>query len=128
MPLYGQYIAEREGAELIYNEHGFITFRFFVQNGRKNCLIQDFFVDSDHRNKGVGKTLFEMVRKLCLVNEVVAILCWVDFGARNWQTSLGIIISHGFRPVFCNGSTMQLCHELTIQPAHTEEMTNGKHH
>lgn len=126
--LYAKYIAEREGSECIHGEHGFITFKIFEQKGAKHCLVQDFFVEPEFRNKGIGKELFEKVRKVAIMSGASAILCWVDFSALNWQRSLAIIVTHGFRPVFFSGSSIQLCMELHVQPLHTEDRVNGQGH
>ncbi len=123
--LYARYIHEREEADLISTDRGFITFRVLNNpHGQRICFIKDFYVLPEFRFKGEGKKLFNEVLEIALFQECTAIVGVVDFNATQWQQSLGIIIGHGFKPTFTDGNMMRLVLELA--PIRMERLKNGQ--
>jgi GNAT superfamily N-acetyltransferase len=55
MSLFGDYIKEREGKEIIECQHGFMTYIFNLDRG--DCYIEDCYVAPGHRLRGIGSTL-----------------------------------------------------------------------
>ena len=60
--LYAKYIKERENAQVLENESGFITYKFI----NDECFICDVFVDPKARKKGV---ISELVDALAAIAE-----------------------------------------------------------
>lgn len=57
--LYGQYIEEREGKNIIESEYGFIT----LQNLEKTCYLIDIYVVPEKRKTGEARRLGQLAEK-----------------------------------------------------------------
>ena len=56
MELWKKYIKEREGADIIYNDYGFVTYRNLNDS---EIMIIDVFVDKEYRKTGAVQKLYE---------------------------------------------------------------------
>lgn len=92
MKLYADYIAEREGAELYSDEHGFVTYKF----ENDVCIICDLYVEPKSRNTSKGSDYGKLIESICKENKVNKIYCFVDTNANNWKESLAFILKNGY--------------------------------
>jgi predicted GNAT family acetyltransferase len=60
LSLYGQYILEREGKQILENEHGFFTFKFYGEE----CYIEDIFIKKDSRRSGIATDMANTVAEI----------------------------------------------------------------
>lgn len=93
MSLYGKYINEREGREIVENEYGFIT---YIIN-EENCFIHDAFVLPEYRRNGAAKLLMNEIIKKARENGckfLVAGVCPSTFGSNE---ALKIQLNYGFK-------------------------------
>lgn len=61
--LYAQYILEREGFEIIEDEHGFATYRIKGEE----CYLRDVFIKPEFRQTGVGRSYVEKISDIAKV-------------------------------------------------------------
>jgi predicted GNAT family acetyltransferase len=92
MKLWEKYIEEREGAKIIYNDHGFLTYLPMEENA---VLIQDVFVEKEYRKKGIVNQLWNR-----LIEQTKPRMTYgmTDQESLNWEDSHSFMISFGFTP------------------------------
>lgn len=59
MSLFGDYIMEREGKQIIESDAGFMTFKIFGDE----CYIEDMYVRKDARRLGVASDMAKEIEK-----------------------------------------------------------------
>lgn len=64
MSLYGDYIKEREGKEILENEHGFFTYKI----DGDECYIEDIFIKKESRLNGIGKKMALTISEIAKAN------------------------------------------------------------
>ncbi len=92
--LYGQYLAEREGKEIIESEYGFATYKFF-DNGE--CYLQDIFIVPSVRKSGLAtemanKVVAEAKERSC--HTLIGSVCVDD---KNATRNISVFLAYGMQ-------------------------------
>jgi len=106
MLLWGLYIKEREGAEIIYNDHAFVTYQV---TGKDEILVVDLFVENEYRKKGMVDELWS---KLLEKTKPKIVYGMTDVEALNWDSSHKFMTSFGFTPYTQEGNTIYYYREI----------------
>jgi predicted GNAT family acetyltransferase len=93
LSLYGQYVIEREGMEIIETEISFVTY-YFVE---KECYIKDVFVKEEHRKTGEATRLGDEVAKIAKSKGCTKLYGTVCPTAKGSTESLKFLLSYGFK-------------------------------
>lgn len=109
MNLYAEYIKEREGFELLSNEHGFISYRFIGDI----MFLSDIFVKKEFRRSGEGASLIEDVLFLAKDNGCKQIMAEVQIATFTCSESLKSALNYGFKVISSNGSTIVIGMEVS---------------
>lgn len=91
--LYGQYISEREGFEIIENEHGFATY----QVDKTRCYIRDIYVSRETRQMNLASQMADEVAikaKSLGCTHLVGSVCPQ---AKCSTASLKVLLAYGFK-------------------------------
>ena len=106
MKLWELYIKEREGAEVLYDDHSFMTYRVMED---QEVLILDVFAEREYRKKGlIAKLWKELLEK----TKPKIIYTMSDVTAFNWESSHEFIMSFGFTPCTQEGSMVYYYQEI----------------
>lgn len=89
MKLYAEYIKERENAEIVYNEKGFVTYK----KDHDGILIMDAFVKKENRNNHILKNFIDLIIDKTKTSKLYAT---TDSTANDWETSERVILALGF--------------------------------
>jgi GNAT superfamily N-acetyltransferase len=93
MELWAEYIEERENAHVIYNDHGFITYK---NESDTEVLICDFYVKPRYRKSGVADDLYKQMLSL---EKPKIVYATSDRDSKNWEAAHGFITHYGFKEV-----------------------------
>lgn len=88
------YILERENAVLLKHEHGFAIYKDLTH---EYGYLQDVFVQSEHRQSGIGKQLLEQAKLQATTSMKIALVTSTDVTANNAETSIVSILKCGFK-------------------------------
>jgi len=97
---YGEYIKERENADIIENEYGFASYSFLD----KMCYITDVYVIPEKRQSRIAS---DMCDEICVVakergcGKVVTSVDPKTFGATE---SIKAIVNYGFKVFLTDGT------------------------
>lgn len=93
MSLYAAYIAEREGKEIVEDQHGFATF------SQLNDLlyIEDIFVVAEQRKNGYAAKYADQIAEIAKERGLKGLLGSVKPSAKGSTESLKILLAYGFR-------------------------------
>lgn len=106
MYLWAEYIKERQGAKIICLEVGFITYRHVEED---SVFICDFFVLPEHRKKGIGNKLVDMLIKK---ENPKVLYASSDTASLNWEQSHSFIINWGLEELEREDETVYYGKEL----------------
>lgn len=106
--LYADYIKDREGAEVIDAEHGFVTFK--VENNE--CLLLNIYVAPQARKTGVAGMLVDAVCVRAEQSECNAVLAQVHFNDKNASDTLMAALKLGFKVLAGNNSFIWIVKSL----------------
>lgn len=109
MELFKAYLKEREGAEVITHEHGFITYKFLSD---KSCYIMDLYVEPSQRQAGIASEMADMVTDVALLNGCTRLVGSVDLNANGSTISMKALLGYGFHLQNCINQTIYLTKEL----------------
>lgn len=105
MKLWGLYIAEREGADIIYNDDGFVTFKM-QEDG---LYVIDVFVVKEKRKTGAVQELWDsLIEKI----KPKIVYGMTDIAALNWKNSHAFMVKFGFTPYSQEGNTIYYYKEI----------------
>jgi hypothetical protein len=93
MSLYSDYLKERENAEVIESENGFLSYQIFGTE----CFLKDVFVSKEHRHLGEVRGLvgrLEVLAKAAGCKLISATICPATNGATD---SLHAALHTGFK-------------------------------
>lgn len=91
--LFGQYIAEREGKEIVEDANGFATF-FYINDG---VYIQDLYVNPDFRQSGAASKYADQIAEIAKAKGYKKMYGSVVPSLKSSTTSLKILFAYGFR-------------------------------
>jgi GNAT superfamily N-acetyltransferase len=106
MKLWKMYIKEREGAEMLYDDHSFVTYQNI---GEGEILVVDVFIESEYRKKGLAEKLWKELLEKAKPKIVYGM---TDVEALNWETSHKFMLSFGFTPYTQEGNTIYYYQEI----------------
>lgn len=90
MQLWKEYIAEREDAHILYNNHAFATYKIINQD---EVFVMDVFVSKEHRKNGAIHALWDDFIKQLKPKIVYGM---TDRKALNWEYSDAFMLAFGF--------------------------------
>jgi GNAT superfamily N-acetyltransferase len=102
MSLYGDYIAEREGKQIVESEKGFATFKVF-DNGE--CYIQDIYVIPECRKTNLGKQMADEVSEIAKNRGCKLLIGSVCTEDKHATRNLQIFLSYGMN-IYKNVGTL----------------------
>lgn len=92
MSLFGQYIKEREGKEIVEDDTGFATY-FYINEG---VYIQDIYVHPDHRHTGAASKLADQIAAIAKAKGNTKMYGSIMPTAKNSTASLKALLAYGF--------------------------------
>lgn len=109
--LYGQYLDERQGREIIeyYDSDGipmaFGTYEFHDrQDGKQSCYLVDVFVREDSRNLGICRRIVDDVIEIAkVIDNCDMLVTSCDVRANGVGASMSVILKCGFEPHATDG-------------------------
>lgn len=93
MSLYGKYIKERLGREIIETEHAFITF-YQYEDG---YYVENVYVDPDYRKTGIASSLVDEVAEIAINAGYKKLYVSVVPSANGSNDSMRAILAYGFK-------------------------------
>lgn len=93
MSLYGDYILEREGREIVESEHGFASYKIMGSE----CYIQEIYVVPEMRTTKIASQMADKIAELAKekgCKYLTGSVCPTMNGA---TTSLRVLLSYGFK-------------------------------
>jgi len=103
--MYKYYVKEREGLETIeVEDKGFICYKLVNDLRGTYCLINDYFVMPEHRKKGIGYELADLVFEKAKSMGYEKVCCQSDEAANNHDLSALTILKFGFKHYHKDGS------------------------
>lgn len=93
MSLYGDYIKEREGYDIVENEKGFATFS--VQG--VECYLRDLYVRPEFRKEGVASALADEVQKRAKDMGATILVGSVCSGMNGANESIKVLQAYGMK-------------------------------
>jgi ribosomal protein S18 acetylase RimI-like enzyme len=94
LPLYADYLQERENAHILENENGFCIYKYLSPT---TAYLQDIYVKPEWRKTAIGKKMLEDVVKICKKSNISALLASTDISANNPEVSALAILKSGFK-------------------------------
>jgi len=92
--LYGQYIKEREGVDILEDEYGFITFKF-IDN--ETCYIVDVFVVEEMRRNNVASKYAKKVEDIAKERGCKYMLGSISTLANNFNASEKLMMANEYK-------------------------------
>lgn len=93
MSLYGEYIKERLGHDIIEHQDGFVTFNI----SEDVCIIEEIYVRPEARGKRLGTDLANLVFKKAKEHGCKIVVGRVFMGAKNATDALKAHLSYGMK-------------------------------
>lgn len=95
--LYGEYIKEREGRDIVETEGGFATYVYVSHKDMgKCCYIVDIYTRPDFRSTGLGQELANDIKARAVAEGCKYLIGSVDPRANNATKSLELLLKFGF--------------------------------
>ena len=92
MSMYGEYIAERTGDQILEVENGFATYRF---PDEKTVYIVDIYIKPKSRNLHLASDIADSIVKIAKGKGCIKLLGSVVPSARGSTTSLRVLLGYG---------------------------------
>lgn len=93
MSLFGDYIKQREGKDIIESDKGFATYSV-VKDG---IYIEDIFVSADHRHSGEAARMADQIADIAREKGLKRLYGSVSPSANNSTASLKVLLAYGFK-------------------------------
>lgn len=90
---YAQYIAEREGYEIIEDEKGFATYKIFGEE----CYIRDIFVEKKFRTEHVASEYADKIAAIAKEKGCKVLTGTVAPKANNSTAGVAVLLAYGFK-------------------------------
>lgn len=94
MSLYGEYIQERLGDEIVETEQGFATYRY---TDEKTVYVIDVYVRPDFRKHGVAADIVDSIMKRAKERGCTKMIGSVVPSAKGSTESLKALLAYGLR-------------------------------
>lgn len=93
MSMYGDYVRERLGDEILESDQGFVTYRYL--NEGKTVYVVDLYVAPQFRKSQYGQTLTDAVIKIAKEKGCTEMIGTVSPAATNATYSMKVLIAYG---------------------------------
>lgn len=93
--LYGQYIEEVAGKQIIETEFGFATF-YIIPNSTA-CYIEDIYVVPEHRETSIGTDFEREVTNWAKQNGCTELIASVNTKIKTPERSMAVILKRKFK-------------------------------
>lgn len=90
---YGQYIAAREGFDIVENAYGFATYK--ITNDE--CYVRDIFVEKQYRNDGAATRLCDKIKEIAKGEGCTWLTGSVQPSMPYSTDSLKVVLAYGFQ-------------------------------
>lgn len=90
--LYGRYISEREGREILEDERGFATYTFT----KDGIYIQEIYVLPEFRQEGVASQYADVIAGIAKANGLSKLFGSVCPSAKGSTASMKVLLAYGF--------------------------------
>ena len=107
MNLWKLYIKEREGADILCDEHSFLTYTIMDD---REVFILDVFVEPGYRKEGLIKKHWNELMEKTNPSRVYTT---TDITALNWEPSHKFVLSFGFTPYTQEGNLIYYYQEIS---------------
>lgn len=107
---YALYIFEREGKEIIEDNEGFAT--YLHTPSRREIYIVDVFVKKEFRGVGKARDYFNKIINIAKERNCDYILTSVDTYTNDWQFSLMLLETDGYKQIANKDTTIFLRKDL----------------
>lgn len=91
---YAKYLLERANKFIYEDERGFAVYFFLPQSGI--CYIEDIFVDSNFRRKGVASFYADEITKIARAQGCTHLMGSVQPGVPGATESMKALLAYGF--------------------------------
>jgi hypothetical protein len=108
MSLYGKYLAESFGKEIVEDSHGFATFSIV----KDECYVENVFVLPEFRSKKKALCYIEEIVEIAKTRQCKYLTTTVNPGINNPERSMKIILSYGFKLHSCDQNKIIFMKEL----------------
>lgn len=108
MSLYADYIKEREGFEIIENEHGFFTYKI----SGEECYIRDIYIKRGSRRLGIATDMADELAKTAKDNGCKFLTGTCVPSTMGATESMKAMFSYGFRIHSATSDMIVLMKEL----------------
>jgi GNAT superfamily N-acetyltransferase len=109
LSLFGDYIRERLGKEIVETDDGFATY-YFPEPGC--CYIEDIYVRPEARRTGAGSRLADQVTEIALSKGSDRLIGSVDPKAFGSTDSMKALLAYGFELHGTDGKLIYLKKEI----------------
>ncbi len=92
--LYGMYIAEREGRDIVESDKGFAIYQIL---GEGKCYLQEVYVLPNYRRQGLSKYMTDEVVEIAKNKECHTLLVSVCTNDKNVTTNIKVWLNYGFK-------------------------------
>lgn len=93
MSLFGDYIKERQGKEILETGDGFATYYF---PNPDTCYIEDIYVRPEARRTGLASKMADQIVQIAKENRCQALIGSVSVAAFGSTESLKALLAYGF--------------------------------
>lgn len=90
--MYQDYLAERDGATVFFNDNGFVTFS--ITDGE--LYWSEFYIYPEKRGTSAAFNLYMYIVSQAAISDATSILGSVDTTTKNWQLSEKLMKKVGF--------------------------------
>ena len=97
MSLYGDYIKERKGYEIIEDEYGFATYGLFYVDNKPALYIEEIYVKPEHRKTKIASEYADRIAEIAKNRGYNKIVGSVSTTCLKAHESLLVLISYGFK-------------------------------
>lgn len=102
MSMYGDYVRERIGDEIMESHRGFATYRF-IQDGETNAVyIVDIYITPDFRKAKMASELADEICSIARSKGCSRVIGTVSATAKNPTDSIKVLLGYGMEFYKCN--------------------------
>lgn len=105
---FARYKEEREGKEVLENEHGFATFLFEDDY----VYVEDVYIIPESRQKGEASSFIYQIEDLAKDRDVFKVMVTVDVRTNGANQSILAILHHGFNVISSDKNVIYFIKEI----------------
>ena len=112
MSLYGDYIKERIGREIIEDDKGFVTYCFPAEHNNEVVYLVDMYVVPEARGDNYCSVYADKIAEIGKDNGCCMMMTSLSIDANNWKISEKVITHYGFIESKKSGSMIYYVKEI----------------